>query len=144
MEIIEIRGLSVAVDPDRTRDTYQSIAATSPYQCSCAYCVNFRALGTSLFPQDVLAFFAGAGIDPAQPAETYEYNETEPGKHLYGGEYYFFGKAPLTDGSGLDPSGAFDFTFTAPSPLAQQEFRVEGAVCLSFIAELPWVIADAP
>ena len=142
--VIVIRGKSVTVDPDRTRDTYEVIANSSPYRCVCACCTNFRALGPSPFPHDVLAFFANAGIDLEQPAEIYEYNVTALGKHLYGGEFYFFGSAPLTDGSDLDPSGVFDLTFTSPSPLAQKEFHVEGAVCLSFIVELPWVIVDAP
>ena len=143
MKLVEIGGVGVAVDPARTEGTYEALAA-SAYKCSCAYCRNFRALETTPFPEAVLEFFKQAGIDPDQPAETYGYNETEPGKHLFGGEFYFFGEAPLTDGSGLDPSGPFDFTFTKPSPLAQEEFHVEGAVCFSFIVELPWIIADAP
>lgn len=142
MTIVEIRGIAVSVDPVRTQATYAALGA-SAYTCPCAYCLNFRALGSSPFPDAVLAFFAQAGIDPEQPAETYEYGETAPGKHLYGGEFYFFGEAPLTDGSGLDTSGPFDFTFTKPSPLAQEQFHVEGAVCFSFIVELPWVISDS-
>ena len=144
MSVIAIGDNTIEVDADRTRLTYRAIAAKAAEQCSCAYCRNFKALGTSPFPSEVLEFFEFAGIDPAQPAETYQYNETEPGKHLYGGEYYFFGTAPLTDGSGLDTSGSFAFTFTKPSPLAQDDFRAGGAVCFSFIVELPWVIADAP
>ena len=143
MKLVEIGGVKAAADSVRTRETYTALAA-SAYKCSCAYCRNFRALGTTPFPEAVLEFFEQAGIDPNQPAETYEYNKTEPGKHLYGGELYFFGEAPLTEGSRLDPSGPFDFIFTTPSPLAQKEFRVEGAVCFRFIVELPWVIEDAP
>jgi hypothetical protein len=143
MNVIEIGGVEVLVDRARTRSTYEALAASAD-KCTCAYCRNFRALGRTPFPDAVLAFFEQAGIDPGLPAETFEYNETEPGKHLYGGEFYFFGEAPLTDGSGLDPSGPFDFTYTKPSPLAQNEFHVDGAVCFSFIVELPWVIADAP
>jgi hypothetical protein len=101
-------------------------------------------LGRAALPSPVLEFFARAGIDPSQPAETFEYNEVSPGKHLYGGEYYFFGEVPLTDGSSHSPSERFDFTFTEPSGLAQEEFRAVGSVCFSFTAELPWVIGDAP
>ena len=144
MKVMEIRGAKISVDPERTQAAYRALAATGSEQCSCAYCANFRALGSSVFPQDVLSFFADAQIDAAQPAETYEYNETTPGRHLYGGEYYFFGSAPLADASALDTSGTFDFAFNLPSPLAQSEFQVSGAVCFSFIVELPWVLADAP
>jgi hypothetical protein len=143
MNIVEIGGVEVSIDLARTRRTYEALAA-SAYKCSCAHCQNFRALGSTPFPVAVLAFFEQAGINLDHPAETYEYNQTKLGKHLYGGEFYFFGEAPLTDGSGLDTSGPFDFTFTKPSPLAQSEFHVEGAVCFSFIVELPWVIASAP
>jgi hypothetical protein len=143
MNTVEIGGVEVSVDPARTRETYGALAAAA-YKCSCAYCQNFRALGRNPFPAPVLAFFAQAGIDVDQPAEIYGCNQTGPGRYLYGGEFYFFGEAPLTDGSGLDSSGSFDFTFTKPSPLAQKQFDVAGAVCFSFIVELPWVIADAP
>ncbi len=144
MNFVEIGGIKVEVDPDRTRAVYEAIAMGAAQECGCAYCRNFRALGTTPFPAPVLGFFRCAGIDVNRPAEAYEFNETKPGKHLYGGEYYFFGSAPLTDGLGLNLSGAFDFTFTRPSPLAQNDFQVDGAVCFSFVVELPWVIADAP
>ncbi|MEG3906117.1 hypothetical protein [Microcoleus sp. Pol17_C1] len=143
MTVVAIGGIEVQVDRDRTRATYEALRP-SMYVCECAYCRNFRALGLTPFPDAVLAFFEQAGIDPLQPAETYESSATEQGKHLYGGEFYFFGEAPPKDGSVLGPSGPFDFTFTKPSPLAQDKFHVEGSVRFSFLVELPWVIADAP
>ena len=143
MSLVEIRGIRVEVDRARTRAAYETIAAGAAEACDCAFCRNFRALGTAAFPDSVLEFFRRAEIDVRLPAETYQYDETAPGKHLYGGEYYFFGSAPIDDGSALDASGAFSFTFTHPSPLAQDEFQAEGAVCFSFVVELPWVIADA-
>lgn len=144
MEMVEVRGISVSIDIDRTLDAYRTIAANAKYKCTCAHCENFRALDPIPFPPDVLAFLFFAGIDPACPAEIYEFHQTEKGKHLYGGEYYLFGEAPLTDGSFGDTSGCFDFTFTEPSPLSPQEFLAQGAICLNFVVELPWVIADAP
>ena len=144
MTTVVVREVPVVTAAERTRDTYRAIAADAPYQCPCAFCMNFRALGTTPFPEDVLGFFDAAGIDLSQPAETYEYHETSQGKHLYGGEYYFFGDVPLGDSSELDTSGVFDFVFTSPSPLAQEKFKVEGAVCFQFIVEVPWVIAVAP
>lgn len=141
MTVVAIGDTEVQVDRGRTQAAYEALR---PSACACAYCRNFRSLGLAPFPGPVLAFFEQAGIDPLQPAETYEYSATGPGRHLYGGEFYFFGSAPLTDGSGLHPSGTFDFTFTKPSPLAQTEFRADEAVCFSFIVEVPWVIENAP
>ncbi len=141
---VHIRGMNAAIDEIRTRTAYESLASSLPYKCVCAHCANFRAIGSSAFPKDVLEFFSRAGIDPMQPAETYELGAFGEGKHLYGGEYYFFGDAPLSDRPTLDPSGKFDFAFTAPSPLAQAEFSKPDAVCFSFLVALPWVISEPP
>ncbi len=143
MKTVDFRGVRVVIDPDRTRETYKAIAANSSDLCTCSFCLNFRALGASPFPQDVLSFFELAGIDHLQPAETYEYNKTAAG-NLYGGEFYFFGNAPFKGCSELHSSGPFDCVFTSPSPLAQEEFQAEGTVCLCFVVELPWVIVDEP
>jgi hypothetical protein len=144
MDTIAVRGKQAVIDRPITIELYRSLRENPEPACDCAYCRNFRALGAGALPGDILQFFASAGIDPSQPAETYEYNESRPGYHLYGGEYYFIGSAALTDGNGLDTSGAFDFAFTPPSPLVQSAFHREGSVCFSFIVELPWVLPDAP
>ena len=144
MDTIEVRGKKAQFDRLATAEVYRSLRNSPEEPCDCAYCRNFRALGPAALPSDIQQFFVSAGIDPDNPAETYQYNESRPGYHLYGGEYYFIGSAALDDGLGIDTSGAFDFAFTAPTPLAQQVFHRKDSVCFSFIVELPWVLPDAP
>lgn len=140
---LEVRGMQVVADVERTRHAYEAMSGRADEACTCAPCVNFKALGPRAFPDDLLAFFVAAGIDPAQPSETDHYTEVRPGFHLYCGMCHLFGEAVLTDGAGLGASGAFECAFTAPSRVAPEEFRVEGAVCLTFVAELPWIISSA-
>jgi hypothetical protein len=142
MRSFEICGVTVLVDVDLTRQAYVAIAASSTGHCECAYCRNFRAQVEPPFPPGVMAFLSETGIDLAQPAETYHLGESEPGRHIYGGEYYFFGAAPVAEPM-LDQTEQFRFTFTQPSGLAQDISRTSGAVCFNFIVEIPWVLADA-
>ena len=135
---LTIRGVSVVVHVDATRATYAEIAETDKEYCQCAYCQNFRALGTSAFPQDILDFFSRASIPIGCFAEVYEFHETRPGYHLYGGEYYFWGKAPFAGNTACD----FSFEFMPVSPLVQDQFFKDDAVCFNFLVELPWVITD--
>ena len=144
MDTIEVRGKKAQVDRSATVEVYRSLQKNPEETCDCAYCRNFRAIGPGALPNDIQQFFVSAGIDPSNPAETYQYTESRPGYHLYGGEYYFIGSAELDDGTDIDTSGAFYFVFTSPTPLAQQAFCREDAVCFHFIVELPWVLPDAP
>ena len=61
-------GYRLSVDVERTRAWYA--AQTMPgVTCTCAGCRNF-VQAVKLLPDEVNAFFAQRGVDPAHPAET--------------------------------------------------------------------------
>jgi hypothetical protein len=68
----------------------------------------------------------------------YSYGPSRPGYHSYGGEFYLWGEEVNAALGKLRQVPLFEFTFTPPSPIAQEEFRGAGALCFSFEAELPW------
>ncbi|NTV10580.1 MAG: hypothetical protein HGA47_07375 [Zoogloea sp.] len=93
-------------------------------------------------PSEVMRFFAAAGIDPRKDAEVYEQGEIAPRVHSYGGEYYFWGEiVSQARREQVFPNG-FRFVFMQPSPLAQEQFKNEGALCFYFTAEIPWVLGN--
>ncbi len=144
MQTIVFRDIQIEVDIERTRQTYIAIEAADREVCSCAYCENFRALGTSALPNEVLSFFKAAGIDPELPSETYEVHKIKEGTHLYGGEYNFFGIAPIHEKYSRLGTSTFEFRFDKPSPITHEEFHMDGGVSFEFYTELPWVLAIAP
>lgn len=141
MEYADIRGWLMSVDADRTRTTYASITAGGAERCGCAGCRNFRAVVLNSFPADVLAFFERMGIDPLKDAEVYELGETDANLHAYGGEYYFWGTLESQPTREVECYPHFRVAVTSPSPLAQREFREDGALCFIFDAHLPWTLS---
>ncbi len=138
METLVLGESKIRVDVERTRATYALIDSGNWSKCGCAYCMNFGAVALKAFPPEVLAFFERAGIDPLKDAEVYEFGESRPGFHSYGGEFYMWGEEVNAALGDIRADPTFKFTFMPPSPLAQNEFRGSGALCFLFEAELPW------
>ncbi len=137
---LDLGGYVLEADPARTRKTYLEIGKGGAEECGCSYCRNYLAVLPSALPEQVLSFFSAAGIDVRKDAEIYEQGEVSPGMRSYGGEYYLWGSV-VTEPIGEQtlPNG-FRFAFTKPTPLAQEQFKSEGALCFYFTANLPWVL----
>lgn len=139
--MLDLGGYVLEVDSERTRKTYLEIEKGGAESCGCSSCRNYLALPTSL-PEEVLRFFLMAGIDMKKDAEVYEQGEVSPEVRSYGGEFYFFGSVIAEPKDEQYLSKNFRYTFTRPTPLAQEQFRNEEALCFCFNAELPWILGN--
>ena len=137
---IELGDYVLEVDPERTERTYREIQKGGAESCSCSGCKNYLAALPESLPKEVILFFSKAGIDPKKDAEVYEQGEVSPGIRSYGGEYYLWGAITSEPKREQVLNNNFRFAFMKPSPLAQKQFRSEGALCFYFHAELPWVL----
>ena len=137
---IELGDYVLEVDPERTKATYRQIEKGGAETCGCSGCKNYRAALPESLPKEVVLFFSTAGVDPTKDAEIYEQGELSHGVRSYGGEYYLWGTIVTEPRKEQVLSNNFRFTFMQPSPLAQKQFRSEGALCFYFTAELPWVL----
>lgn len=135
---LEIGGYLLEVDSNATREIYGKISKGGSEECTCNYCKNYLAAIDSVFPKEVEDFFLSAGIDRTKDAEVYEFCEETPGIHHYGGEYYLLAKVLTHPKMPAKLGENFNFTFTEPSPLAQDEFRIGGSVCFTFDTMIPW------
>jgi hypothetical protein len=130
------------VDVEKTRSTYCMINKGGAESCGCSYCRNYLSALPNALPKEILQFFAETGIDPRKDAEVYEHGEISPGVRSYGGEYCFWGSIVSEPKTERVLEQDFRLAFTAPSPLAQDEFRSEGALCLCLTGNIPWVLTD--
>ncbi|WMW81832.1 hypothetical protein RF679_05995 [Undibacterium cyanobacteriorum] len=83
-------------------------------------------------------------IDPSKDAEVYVLDTIDDQRLIYADEYYFFGdviaRTQVVEKSAFPQDGTqLEIDIRAPSPLAQEEFKQEGALCLYFEVELPCV-----
>ena len=138
---IQLGDYVLEVDSERTKSTYIEIEKGGAETCKCVGCKNYVAALPGSLPDEVLQFFYSTGIDPKKNAEVYEQGEILPGIHSYGGEYYLWGSIVSEPKREHVLSKGFRFAFMKPSPLAQKQFRNEGALCFYFNAEIPWVLA---
>ncbi len=137
---IEIEGWVVNVDVEKTKSTYDSIKESGCLACGCNYCLNYLKNLPDGLPAPIREFFKSAGIDINKDAEVYEEGEIDRSNNYYGGEYYMWGtivSKPESDVSTLDK---LSFEFIAPTPLVQDEFKKNGALCFSFHTELKWLL----
>lgn len=139
---IELGDYILEADSERTKRTYFEIGKGGAESCGCSYCRNYLATIPQALPAEVLEFFSKAGIDPMKDAEVYEQGEVSPGVRSYGGEYCFWGSVVSEPKKEQVLSKGFQFAFKRPSPLAQEQFRSEEALCFYFNAELPWVLEN--
>ncbi|HVK56455.1 MAG TPA: hypothetical protein VM532_15690 [Burkholderiales bacterium] len=139
---VEIGDYVLDIDPERTRKTYLEIEKGGAESCGCSYCRNYLTAIPEALPEEVLQFFSKVGIDLKKDAEVYEQGEMSPGVRSYGGEYYFWGTVVAEPKKEQRLSKGFRFAFMRPSPLAQKQFQSEGALCLYFNTELPWVLEN--
>ncbi|MET1256383.1 hypothetical protein [Aliikangiella maris] len=135
---LEICGYILELDPSGTKEIYEKINKGGSEECTCDYCKNYIEAIESIFPKEVEEFFLNAGIDKTKDAEVYEYCEETPGIHHYGGEYYLLAKVLKHPKKPASMGEHFNFAFTEPSPLAQDEFRIKGSVCFTFDTMIPW------
>ena len=139
---IKLGNWIINADVERTRETYATIKKGGCVKCGCSYCRNYIASLSNVLPAEVMEFFVESGIDPKKDAEVYEMGEVSSGVRSYGGEYYLWGEIVSKPKEETIINNNFTFCFTKPSPLAQEVFRNEGALCFLFNAEVPWVLPD--
>ncbi|RDX35749.1 hypothetical protein DZA50_06100 [Kangiella sp. HD9-110m-PIT-SAG07] len=135
---IEIGGYILELDKEATEKVYKKIRLGGSQECSCDYCKNYIEAIDSIFPEEITIFFDVAGIDKNKDAEVYELCEESPGIHHYGGEYYLLAKVIEHPKTPPKLGEYFNYSFIEPSPLVQEEFEVEGAVCFTFDTMVPW------
>ena len=137
---IELSGYQLEIDKEATTNTYKQISSGGCKGCGCDYCKNFSLALSTVFPKEILDFFALAGVDIKKDTEVYEFNEELSGEHLYGGEYHLWGKVLEEPKIEATIGKKFTFEFSERSQLVQNEFNKTGAVCFSFSAILPWLL----
>lgn len=135
-------GYVLDIDVERTRNTYRTIEKGGAESCGCSSCRNYLSALPDALPKELLRFLSEAGIDVRKDAEVYENGEVSPGIRSYGGEYYFWGSIVAEPKKEQIFANGFRFAFTGPSPLVQDEFRSQGAICCCFDGNLPWLLKD--
>ena len=88
----------LSLDAEATRLAYSAVPLGSAEDCTCDDCRNWVKVRLKTLPQDILDFFASAGIDPAKELDVTEYEAGSivDGRKLYIAEYAFI--AQLIDG----------------------------------------------
>jgi hypothetical protein len=142
MKELQLAGWRVEADAERTALTYATIAEGGWKRCGCASCRNFGAVVPGAFPAAVRTFFRQAGIDPFKDAEVYDLGRARAGRVRYDGEYYFWGSIVHPAHLVAIVGPRCRVAFHGRGQLAPPEFAGEGAICLAFSADLPWILAD--
>jgi len=137
---IEIEGWVVNVDVEKTKKTYGLIKESGCLACGCNYCLNYLKNLPDVMPDQIRAFFESAGVDINKDAEVYQEGEIDNSTNYYGGEYYLWGTIISKPESDVSTLGKLSFKFIAPTALAQEEFKKDGALCFSFHTELKWLL----
>ncbi|ACA84688.1 hypothetical protein [Shewanella woodyi] len=137
---IELYGYSLEVDVKKTKRTYESIQSSGCEECGCLYCQNFQKSIPECFPKELLDFFEKSCIDLIKDAEVYHYTDVSDDILNYGGEFYLWGKVLKHPSGEPELANNFTFSFTEPSPLAQEAFKGSGAICFSFSGDIKWLM----
>jgi hypothetical protein len=128
-------------DVESTRWAYQSHTAGGLETCECAGCKNFLAQRDSVFPSELMKFFAEVGVNYKRDAEIYHITRLESGLHQYGGWFHFVGyivKQPI------GPANLDHFTvdFVPDRALAAKAFENQPLVQVEITAEIPWALSE--
>lgn len=133
---IELCGYSLEVDEEKTKNTYKGIQFSGCEECGCLYCQNFQKAIPDCFPKEILELFEQSCIDFTKDAEVYYYNDVSDDVLNYGGEFYLWAKVLKHPSREPKLANNFTFSFTEPSPLAQEAFQDNGAICFSFSGDI--------
>ena len=144
METITFRGWTLECDAEATRQVYESLDTGSPEACGCQTCRNFAAAREQVYPSEVQALYARFGIAPAKEAEIYHNATLDSGLHHYGGWHHFIGRVVHDPGAMEAVSDRFSIYFHEGSALAANAFPDSPLVQMEFVAEVPWVLLEAP
>jgi len=145
----EIRvGEQLAVcDRQATIALYENtVTAAGADDCSCAYCENFAAQRTKVYPHEFLRLLNQLGADPLKELEAFDYDfgPDNSQRHLYGGWFVFCGE--LAEGEAWRPKhepDSFTYWFTTSFPNSGLPKHVK-LCAIEFCTEIPWVIAKLP
>jgi len=138
---IELSGYQLEIDCKATTNTYKQIPIGGCKECGCDYCKNFSLALPTAFPKEIIDFFALAGVDVEKDTEVYLFNEEPSGELYYGGEYHLWGKVLKHPKIEATIGKNFTFGFSERSPLVQDEFNKNGALCFTFSTMLPCLVS---
>ena len=141
------------MDPSLSRQAHAQLRASGATECGCDGCLNFEAYRDELLRSPLGNLLRSLGIEPAWEVEIYQFGQTAPGEHAYGGFYHFVGEL-LSGGPawvGSDKSfRTAEFERLAPNievgvhtdcSLVREPFRGLPLVQLEVSLRLPWVIS---
>jgi hypothetical protein len=132
----------IRYDRDLTQRAYAGISVGGAEECGCAYCENFIAQKSTIYPSSFIALLETLGIDPTKEGEVYECSPLEDNKHLYGGWFFFTGQILETGERQVEKDGIQYFIASGRQlPRSQGEFGLD-LLALNFQIKVPWVLEE--
>ena len=143
MEQVRLGDQIIGYDSVRTRTAYAAMKSLFAERCGCAYCRNFVAQRSTVYPEKFLQLLDQLGIDPEKEGDIHEFGP--PGSLMeYGGWFYVAGKLIEAGERMTDAASGFQYFFRrSHMPTALADFGNE-VLALEFLTRLRWVISDEP
>ena len=143
MEQIHLGDQIIRHDGKRTRTAYAAMKYGSAERCGCAYCRNFLAQRSTVYPEKFRLLLDQLGIESEKESHVYECGPK--GSILeYGGWFYLAGELVEAGERMTDAGPGFQYLFRAShSPTALGDFG-ENVLALEFSTKLSWVMSEQP